>query len=108
MAKFLVAASYTEEGIKGLRKSGGTQREHVVRLAIEGLGGKLEAFYFAMGPDDVIVLADLPDAVAAAALSLAVSASGAARCRTTPLLTSADMDKAASTNTAYRAPGTGS
>jgi uncharacterized protein with GYD domain len=108
MAKFLVTASYTEEGAKGLRKAGGTQREHVIRLAVEGLGGKLEAFYFALGADDAIVLAELPDNVAAAALSLAVTASGAARCRTTSLLTPADMDKAASTSTAYRVPGSGS
>jgi uncharacterized protein with GYD domain len=105
MAKFLVTASYTEAGVKGLRKDGGTQREHVVRLAIEGLGGKLDAFYFALGPDDVVVIADLPDAATAAALSLAVGASGAARCRTTPLLTAADIDKAVAKNTAYRAPG---
>ena len=71
MAKFLVSVTYTESGAKGLRKDGGTAREHVVRLAIEGLGGKLEALYFALGQDDVIVIADLPDAVSAAALSLA-------------------------------------
>lgn len=105
MPKFLVTVSYTESGAKGLRKDGGTERERVVRLAIEGLGGKLDAFYFALGQDDVIVLADLPDATSAAALSLAVASSGAAHCRTTPLLSSADMDKAVSKNTAYRAPG---
>jgi hypothetical protein len=38
-------------------------------------------------------------------LSLAVAASGAAHCRTTPLLSAAEMDKAVSKNTAYRAPG---
>ncbi len=107
MAKFLLTVSYTESGARGLRKDGGTERERVVRLAIEGLGGKLDAFYFALGQDDVIVLADLPDAVSVAALSLTVAASGAAHCRTTPLLTSADMDKAVSKNTAYRAPGIG-
>jgi uncharacterized protein with GYD domain len=105
MPKFLVAVSYTESGAKGLRKDGGTERERVVRLAVEGLGGTLDAFYFALGQDDVIVLADLPDATSAAALSLAVASSGAAHCRTTPLLSSADMDKAVSKNTAYRAPG---
>jgi uncharacterized protein with GYD domain len=105
MPKFLVTVSYTESGAKGLRKDGGTERERVVRLAVEGLGGTLDAFYFALGQDDVIVLADLPDATSAAALSLAVASSGAAHCRTTPLLSSADMDKAVSKNTAYRAPG---
>jgi uncharacterized protein with GYD domain len=105
MAKFLTTVSYTVDGARGLRKDGGTERERVVRLAVEGLGGKVEAFYFALGHDDVIVLLDLPDAVSAAALSLAVASSGAAHCRTTPLLTSAEMDKAVSKNTAYRAPG---
>jgi uncharacterized protein with GYD domain len=105
MAKFLVTVAYTEAGAKGLRKDGGTQREHVVRLAIEGLGGKLEGFYFTLGHDDAIVIADLPDSVSVAALSLAVATSGAARCRTSMLLTPADMDKAVAKNTAYRAPG---
>jgi uncharacterized protein with GYD domain len=105
MAKFLVTVSYTEEGARGLRKDGGTQREHVVRLAVEGLGGKLEAFYFALGQHDAFVVADLPDNVSAAALSLAVATSGAARCQTTPLLTPAEMDKVVSKGTAYRAPG---
>src|SRR5689334_8713026 len=102
MAKFLVTVSYTESGAKGLRNDGGTQREHVVRLAIEGLGGKLDAFYFALGQDDAVVVVDVPDAVTVAALSLAVAASGAGRCRTTPLLTPAEMDKVVSKNTAYR------
>jgi len=105
MAKFLLSASYSESGAKGLRKDGGTKREHVVRLAVESVGGKLEAFYFALGKNDAFVIADLPDTVSAAALGLAVAASGAARCETTPLLTSAEMDKAVSKNTAYRAPG---
>ena len=50
MAKFLVSVTYTESGAKGLRKEGGTAREHVVRLAIEGLGGKLEIPLFCAWP----------------------------------------------------------
>ncbi len=105
MAKFLVTVSYTLEGAKGLRKDGGTEREQAVRMTLESLKGKLEAFYFSLGHHDAIVIADLPDASTAAALSLAVAASGAARCETTPLLTAAEMDKASSAKTAYRAPG---
>ena len=105
MAKYLLSVSYTDEGARGLRKDGGTKREHAARMAAESLGGKVEAFYFAFGADDAIVIVDFPDAVTAAALSVAVSSTGAVRCRTTPLLTPADMDKAVSKNTAYRAPG---
>ncbi len=105
MAKFLVTVSYTAEGAKGVRKDGGTKREEAARSAAESLGGKVEAFYFSFGKQDAIVIVDFPNAAAAAALSLAVGASGAAHCHTTPLLTSAEMDHAASAKTAYRAPG---
>jgi uncharacterized protein with GYD domain len=105
VAKYLVSVSYTDEGARGLRKDGGTKREHAARMAAESLGGKLEAFYFAFGEDDVVVIVDFPDAISVAALSVAIGSTGAARCRTTPLLTPEDMDKAVSKNTAYRAPG---
>jgi uncharacterized protein with GYD domain len=105
MAKFLVTVSYTLEGAKGLRKEGGSAREQAARSAVESLGGKVEAFYFSFGDQDAIVIADMPNAAAAAGLSLIVASSGAAKCRTTPLLTPAEMDHAASAKTAYRAPG---
>jgi uncharacterized protein with GYD domain len=105
VAKYLVSVSYSHEGAKGLRHDGGTKRERVARLAIESLGGTLETFYFAFGAEDVVVIADFPDAVSAAALSVAIGTTGAARCRTTMLLTPSEMDEAASKSTAYRAPG---
>ena len=52
MPKYLIKASYTAEGAKGLMKAGGTARRAAVQKMIEGLGGKLEAFYFAYGADD--------------------------------------------------------
>ena len=41
------------------------------------LGGRVEAFYYAFGDADVYVIVDGLDNVSAAAVSLAVSASGA-------------------------------
>jgi uncharacterized protein with GYD domain len=107
MPKYLLNTSYTLEGAKGLRAEGGTKREDVVRLSVEGLGGKLESFYYTLGDHDVIVIVDVPDVVTVAALSLAVAASGAARCSTTPLLSAAEMDRACERKTAYKAPGVG-
>jgi uncharacterized protein with GYD domain len=69
------------------------------------VGGKVEGFYFSFGAQDALVIVDLPDSVAAAALSLAINASGALRATTTPLLTAEEMDKASSKKTAYKAPG---
>jgi uncharacterized protein with GYD domain len=105
MPKFLVTASYTTEGAKGLRKDGGTKRRQVVASATESLGGKVESFYFCFGEQDVVVIADLPDAVSAAALSVAIAATGSVRLATRQLLTAEDMDKACGKKTAYKAPG---
>jgi len=105
MPKYLVSVSYTAEGARGVRQDGGTKRREVAGHAVESVGGKIEAFYFCFGAQDAIIIADLPDAASAAAVSLAVSSTGAARLTTTPLITVEEMDKAAGKKTAYRAPG---
>ena len=65
MPKYLIEASYTAEGAKGLAKDGAT----------------------------------------AAAISLAVAGSGAARAKTTALLTVEELDQAAKKTIDYRPPG---
>ena len=105
MAKFLVQLSYSTDGAKGLRKDGGTKRVKVVTKALESIGGTVESFYFSFGVYDVMLVVDVPDNAAAAAVSLAVSASGAGHLVTTPLLTPDEMDHASGKKTAYKAPG---
>jgi uncharacterized protein with GYD domain len=46
MPKYMVQASYVGEGLKGLLKEGGTKRREEVAQVIEGMGGKLESFYY--------------------------------------------------------------
>ena len=106
MPKYLVQASYTAEGLKGLQKDKASGRKEAVSKAIEGLGGKLESIYFAFGADDVVVIFDLPDNIAAARLAIAVGASGLIRTRTTPLLTVEEVDQAlGAPDIGFRAPG---
>jgi uncharacterized protein with GYD domain len=105
MAKYLIKASYTSDGVKGLLKEGGTGRRAAVDQLIGGLGGKVEAFYYALGDDDALVIVDLPDNTAAAAISLAVNAIGAVQIKTVPLLTAEDVDEAAKKSVEYRPPG---
>ena len=105
MSKFLIQASYTPEGLRGLQKDRASGRLTAVTEAAQSLGGALESMYFTLGDDDVIVVLDLPDAAAAAALSAAISATGLVRTRTTALLTVAEMDQALARRSAYRAPG---
>ena len=105
MAKFLVKASYTTEGARGLLKEGGTGRRAAVQKVVESLGGKVEAFYFAYGDVDAYVITDFPDSSAAVAVSLAIGASGAVRLSTVPLITPEEIDAARKKTVAYRAPG---
>lgn len=105
MPKFLVEANYTAEGFKGLVKDKASGRKAALTQAVKKLGGKLDAMYFCLGENDVIVIADVPDHVTAAALSMAASASGLVRTKTTALLTVAEADEALSKTVSYRAPG---
>ncbi|PYR95557.1 MAG: GYD domain protein [Acidobacteria bacterium] len=105
MAKFLITASYTSEGTRGLLTEGGSGRKAVLEKAIKGLGGTLEAMYFAYGDDDVLLIADVPNAVSGLALSLAANASGTVRVKTTPLITVEEIDAACKTSVKYRGAG---
>lgn len=105
MPRYLFQGSYTADGMKGLIKDGGSKRRAAVEQMLKGLGGKLEAFYFAFGESDAFVIADVPDNVSAAAVSLAIGASGAAHGKTTVLLTPEDLDQATKKTVSYRPPG---
>ncbi|XHM62478.1 GYD domain-containing protein [Streptomyces nigra] len=84
MPKFLIQATYTPEGTKGLLKEGASSRRTAVEQAVASLGGTVETMYFAFGEHDIIVIVDFPDPVAMAAVSLRVKASGALRTQATP------------------------
>src|SRR5689334_7407360 len=105
MPKYLIHAKYTIEGLQGLAGDSASGRRADVANAVKELGGTVEAFYYAFGEDDAIVILDLPDNKTAAAVSLTVSGAGAVRVRTTPLLTVEEVDQALEVRIDYRAPG---
>ena len=105
MPKYLLQASYTAEGAKGLLKDGGSKRRAAAKTLVESLGGKIDCFYFAFGKTDVFAVVDLPDSVSAAAASLTIGASGAVAGRVTVLLTPEEIDQAAKKSTKYTPPG---
>jgi uncharacterized protein with GYD domain len=105
MAKYLFQASYTQAGLQGLMKEGGSSRRDAVKQTVEALGGTLEAFYYAFGDVDVFAIADLPDNVSSSAFSLTASAAGTAGVKTTVLITPEDVDEAVKKSVAYRPPG---
>lgn len=105
MPKYLIMASYTAEGAKGLLKDGGSKRRQAAEAVVKSIGGKVESFYFAFGTHDAYVVIDAPDNAAVAAMSLAINASGAVQTKTVVLLTPEEIDQATKKSTAYQPPG---
>ena len=105
MPKFLFEASYTQDGVKGVQSAGGSSRRDAIASMTEGLGGTLEAFYFAFGDTDAYVIVDVPDTEVATGAALAVNASGGATVKTVVLLTPEEVDAAAQRSVDYRPPG---
>lgn len=105
MPKYLIQASYTADGAKGVLRGGGSARRKAVDDVAAGVKGKIEAFYFCFGEHDVVIIADFPDHSAASAVALAVGASGAVRTQTTVLMSPEEVDAATKLQVSYRAPG---
>src|SRR5580765_4221792 len=105
MAKYLVMASYTAEGAKGLLKDGGTKRRQAAEAAVKSTGGKLEAFYFAFGDADALIIVEAPDNASIAAATMAIGASGLVTAKTVVLLTPEEIDQAVKKGATYTPPG---
>ena len=106
MPLYLGRFSYTPDAIRAL-VSQPQDRSAAAREVAESLGGKLLGFWFAFGEFDGVFLMEAPDNATAAALAMAVGASGALQIETSVLL---DMDEAQdamrkAAAATYRPPG---
>ena len=104
MPKYLVQGSYTDQGLKGLLNEGGSKRRAVVEQLATEMGGNLEAFYFAFGSDDFVIILDLPSNIDMTATAIVAQASGTVKSRVTVLVTPEDMDRAVQRKVNFRPP----
>ena len=107
MARYLLQASYASQTVSAMVNIP-EDRSAVARSIIERLGGRLESFDFAFGDYDAVAIAEFPDKVSVAALSMALGASGSFTTVKTTVLISMDeameaMRKAGTVG--YRPPG---
>ena len=105
MSRYLIEASYTAEGLKGVLAKGGTARRDAIEKMLADVGGTVESLDFAFGDNDVILIVEVPDQVSVAAVAMTVGAGGAATCKTTVLLTPEEIDRATGIKATYRTPG---
>jgi uncharacterized protein with GYD domain len=106
MPTYMIKASYTAEGTRGLMKDGGTGRKDAIEALVTSRGGTLNGFYYAFGDDDLYIIAELPSNADLVAVSLAINASGGAKVKSNTLLTTAEIDEAVQKAVRYRPPGT--
>ena len=107
MPHYLFQASYTAQAVSGLISSP-EDRSTAIRSLIESVGGRVESSYYAFGDFDIVIIAELPDNVAMAALSMVAGASGAAtNIKTTVLIPISEGVEAArkAAGISYRPPG---
>ena len=91
MPYYLIQTAYTPESWEKMIKHP-QDRVELVRPAIEGMGGRIEAGYISFGEYDFTTIVEFPDNVSAAAFSMSVSSKGGVKAfKTTPLMT---MDEA--------------
>jgi uncharacterized protein with GYD domain len=105
MPKYLIHASYTADGAKGLLKDGGTKRRQAAEAALKSAGATLESFYYAFGDADVYGVIDAPDHATMVGAAVAINASGAVVIKTTVLMTPEEMDQAVKKTVSYTPPG---
>jgi uncharacterized protein with GYD domain len=107
MALYLFSFGYTAEAWASLME-GPEDRRDMLASRLFGFGGKLHGFWYCFGDDDGYALAELPDNVSAAAVSVAVQATGSFRhLKVTTLMTAEEMIEATSRagSFAYAKPG---
>ncbi|MEJ2865588.1 GYD domain-containing protein [Actinomycetospora flava] len=109
MPKYAAFFTYTEESWAKMIANP-TDREAAIRASAQAVGADVECVYYMLGGTDGFVIFDAPDTTTIAAISVAVSSSGAARSvGTHELIAPSDMPavlaKAAEVQGSYRTPG---
>lgn len=108
MAHFLLRWQFSSASAKSFTAKP-QDRTGPARELIEGFGGKLHCYYFALGDYDGLGIVEFPDNVSVTAASLLAASTGAfTRFETTALLTAqeaeAAMKKAQAKSGSYKAP----
>ncbi len=108
MAHFMLRWRLAESSVKALIAHPHDRTERA-RALIEGFGGKLIGYYFALGEWDGVGICEFADTTTAVAVAMSATSTGAfSGWETTALLTAeeaeAAMHKAHNAKTSYRPP----
>lgn len=107
MALYMYQAAYTADSMAAQLKHPQNRIESVGRMACETVGGKMVGGWYSFGDYDLVLIADLPNNEAMAAIALAINAGGALKASKTTVLMSGPegvdaMKKAAAVAAHYK------
>jgi uncharacterized protein with GYD domain len=74
METYIILGKFSQQGMAKIKES--PARTEAARKAIAAAGGKMIAWYLTMGSYDFVVIAEAPNAAAAATVLLATGAQG--------------------------------
>jgi uncharacterized protein with GYD domain len=74
--RYITFFSYSSGAVKAMVEQP-SDRPAAARALVESVGGTLQSFYWMQGHHDGFFIADVPDALSAAALSAAAASTGA-------------------------------
>ena len=108
MPHYMLQASYNQDQIKAMVDNP-QDRAVAARKLMEGMGGKMECFYFTFGDSDIVAIGEFPDNETAVACAMAVAGSGTTSSYKTTVLVTPDqaveaMKKAGAAMGSYRPP----
>ena len=108
MPRYLHRVSYTTEAVQAMVKRPHNRKRAAEKL-FKAAGGKMVDMYFCFGDYDVVVISEFPNNVDAAAVAMAVGASGSfSKVDTTVLISMNEaidaMKKSGELTGSYKAP----
>jgi uncharacterized protein with GYD domain len=80
MATFITLANWTDQGVRSFRDT--LDRAEAAAGAAQKLGGALRDIYWTLGPHDIVVISDFPDAESYTAWALSLASQGNIRTTT--------------------------
>ena len=89
MANFILLATYTEQGLKGIKDT--VKRTETVRELAKKAGLTMKESYWTLGAFDVVAVFEAPDDETMTAFSLSIAKLGNVKTQTLRAFTSKDM-----------------
>ena len=80
MTTYIMLASWTDQGIRGVKES--ARRFDAAKKVLTDMGGSFQSFYLTMGDYDLVAIYEAPDDAVAARFNLQLGMLGNVRTRT--------------------------